>query len=112
MDQRHFYGPANIAYNYYRVGLIFLRPPHLGIEIAPIRDKKGGSKLDPILICWRWQNEKAILGSNVFGIGHFSPYSNNGAGIGTNWYPTASPNRHFGAPRGDTPAWYRCLRCP
>ena len=49
VDQRYFYGPANIVYNYHKVGLIFLRPPHLGIEIAIIRGKKGGSKLDPIL---------------------------------------------------------------
>ena len=49
MDQRYFYRPENIVYNYHKVGLIFLRPPHLGIEIALIRGKKGGSKLDPIL---------------------------------------------------------------
>ena len=49
MDQRYFYGLENIVYNYYEVGLIFFRPPHLGIEIALIKGKKGGSKLDPIL---------------------------------------------------------------
>jgi len=53
---------------------------------------------------WRRQNGKVTFWSNAFGIGNFSPYSNNGTGIGTNWYPSPSPNCVSGTSSSDTAA--------
>ena len=47
---------------------------------------------------WKRQNEKVTFRNNAFGIGNFSPSSSNGPGIGTNWYPSASPNYVFRPP--------------